>query len=442
VRFAQKFDSNRIRRLIREFFWIVFGQVSTVLGALVGIRVLTELMSPNEYGQLALGMTLATLAGQAWWGPLGAGVSRFFASASEAGELKPYLIGVGQLVFFVNKVMLLLAIAAAIFALVLGFEVWISIATAALVFVIVTGYNNIINGIQNAARQRAVVALHSGIASWIRLLIAVSLIFLFGVSSIVVIWGYVIATICILLSQYLFLKPILKTANHQQGATNKTSDVWKKRIISYSWPFATWGIFSAFHLSSDRWALAAFSSQSEVGLFSVLYQLGYYPVALFTEMLVSLISPILFQRAGDGASSERLNNAISLNIKIVGAVLLVTAFIFLVTWLAHELIFKIFVAKEYARISYLLPWLTLSAGVTSAGHVLSLARMSGLDTKALIAPKVVTALVGILLNLCGAYLYGLEGVVMGQFIYSIIYFGWMILQYLNYSRKTKLVLSD
>lgn len=44
-----------------------------MLGTLVGIRILTELMSPAEYGQLALGLTAATLASQVLWGPLSGG---------------------------------------------------------------------------------------------------------------------------------------------------------------------------------------------------------------------------------------------------------------------------------------------------------------------------------------------------------------------------------
>lgn len=438
--FAPKFDSNRIRRLTTESFWIVVGQGAAVLGALVGIRVLTELMSPEVYGQLALGMTLATLTGQAWMGPLSAGASRFFSPANEIGELKSYLRGVGRLLLCITAIILLITIVAVISAIASGFLAWVTLIMVAVVFATATGYNSIANGIQNAARQRAVVALHSGMAPWLRILMAVSLIYMFGASSTVVISGYVVATIIILISQYLFFKTILQTANHQSDATSNISDVWQARILSYSWPFATWGIFSALHLASDRWALVTFSSQADVGLFSVLYQLGYFPVALFTEMLVSLVSPVLFQRAGDGSSSERVNNAVRINIKMVGIVLLTTILIFFVTWMAHELIFKIFVAKEYGKISYLLPWVTLSAGLIAAGHVLSLARMSSLDTKRLIAPKVVTAVLGILLNFFGAYLYGLEGLVIAQLLFSVIYCGWMVLQYLSFYSKSEFAL--
>lgn len=420
---------------MKESFWIVAGQGAAVLGALIGIRILTELMSPEQYGQLALGMTLATLAGQAWLGPLGAGTARFFAPASEAGELRSYTKGISHLIGFVNRLVLLLVGVIVIVSMLNAYTKYLSLIIAALVFATVSGYNNMANGIQNAARQRSIVALHSGILPWARLSIAVTLIILFGVSSAAVIWGYVFATIVILFSQYYFFRPVLQVGYGQFGAADDTSDAWKRRIIEYSWPFATWGIFSAFHLASDRWALAAFTSEADVGLFSVLFQLGYFPMAIVTEMLVALISPILFQRAGDATSQQRLDNAIQLNIKVMGIVLLVTAIIFSLTWWMHEFFFNIFVANAYAKVSYLLPWLTLSAGIVAAGHVLSLGRMSGLDTRSLIIPKVVTAIIGVMLNISAAFLYGLEGIVLAQLVFSMIYFVWMFIQYLNYSQK-------
>ncbi len=63
--------------------------------------------------------------------------------------------------------------------------------------------------------------------------------------------------------------------------------------------------------------------------------------------------------------------------------------------------------------------------------MLSIDRMSALDSKGLIAPKVGTAILGGLLNILGAYLYGLEGVIAASFLFSVIYFGWLFLQYQN-----------
>ena len=53
---------ERFRRLSKEGAWIVLGQAIAVLGALASVRLLTELLDPAAYGELALGMTVASLA--------------------------------------------------------------------------------------------------------------------------------------------------------------------------------------------------------------------------------------------------------------------------------------------------------------------------------------------------------------------------------------------
>ena len=407
------------------------GQGTAVIGALFGIRVLSEMMTPSEYGLLALGMTLATFSGQTLFGPLCAGAGRFYALAQEAGELKLYLKGVRKLVLFVSGIILLMAVGITIVTGLAGMEHWLPLIIAALIFSVVAGFSSIANGIQNVARQRAIVALHAGMASWGRFLVAAGLMLALGVSSAVAMWGYAIATAIILGSQYLFFRPIIQSARAETETAQNMSDLWQAKLIKYSWPFATWGVFSWLQVASDRWALAMFTSAADVGLFAVLYQLGYYPVALFSEMLITLVSPILFQRAGDGVSTQHLANAGALTRWIMSAVLLVAGAIFLVTLVVHDWIFHVFVAKQYASVSHLLPWLILSGGIFAAGQVLSIDRMSALDSKGLIAPKVITAVMGGLLNILGAYLYGLEGVVAASFLFSVFYFGWLFLQYQN-----------
>lgn len=431
VNLAPPLSTSRFLRLAKESFWIAVGQGVAVIGALFGIRILSEMMTPSEYGLLALGMTLATFSGQALFGPLCAGAGRFYALAQEARELKLYLKGVRKLVLFVSGIILLMAVGITVVAGLAGMEYWLPLIIATLIFSIVSGFNSIASGIQNVARQRAIVALHAGMASWGRFIVAAGLMLALGVSSSVAMWGYAIATAIVLGSQYLFFRTIIQSARAEIETVQNMNDLWQAKIIRYSWPFATWGVFSWFQVVSDRWALAMFTSAADVGLFAVLYQLGYYPVALLAEMLVTLVSPILFQRAGDGVSTQRLANASALTKRIMSVVLLVAATTFLVTLAVHDWIFRAFVAKQYATVSYLLPWLILSGGIFAAGQVLSIDRMSALDSRGLIAPKVITAIMGGLLNILGAYLYGLEGVVAASLLFSVIYFWWLFLRYQN-----------
>jgi len=153
-------------RLGKESFWIVAGNGAAVLGSLVGVRILTGLMPPGEYGRLALGITVAAFANQVLSGPLSGGAARFYAVARELGELRHYLRSVYKLAFLGNGLILLLAAGITTVAALAGAESWVPLIVAALAFSIVSGYDSIASGIQNSARQRIVVALHAALGSW------------------------------------------------------------------------------------------------------------------------------------------------------------------------------------------------------------------------------------------------------------------------------------
>jgi len=57
--------------------------------------------------------------------------------------------------------------------------------------------------------------------------------------------------------------------------------------------------------------------------------------------------------------------------------------------------------------------------------VLSL--LSGVNTRVLIAPKIVTALLGVLLNFAGAFWLGIRGVVYAGIVVSSIYLAWILI---------------
>jgi O-antigen/teichoic acid export membrane protein len=388
-------------------------------------------MPPGEYGRLALGVAVATFANQVFSGPLSGGAARFYAVAREQGELKHYLGSVYKLAFLASGLLLLLGAGITAVAGLAGAATWVALILAAMALSIASGYDSIASGIQNSARQRIVVALHAAIGSWGRFVVASALMLGFGPSSAIAMWGYVIATLVVLWSQYLFFRPIMQAARIEVSTSGGLQEKWQARIIHYSWPFAAWGVFTWFQLTSDRWALNLFASSSAVGFFAVLYQLGYYPVTFLTNMLVTLVSPILFERSGNADNQQRLSHASRLNMRILGLVFAGTALVFVATLFGHQWIFRILVARQYWGVSHFLPWLTLSGGIFAAGQILSLERMSRLDTKGLIAPKIVTAIVGSVLNILGAYLYGVAGVVAASVSFSLIYFAWLLFQHLD-----------
>lgn len=418
---------------ILEMFWVVLGQFTAALGGIVGVRLLTYKLDPVSYGELALGMTIAMFAHQVVLGALGQSSLRYFSPASDRRELRNYFKSILSIAGKITIGIIGAAVILIIALYYLGDTKWVWLFALALIFSIFSGYNGILDGIQNAARQRKVVAWHQGLSQWLRFLLAVFLIIIFGARSAIAMAGYVIAALVIITSQYYFFKKtIVSRYETEDIANNEIINSYTKKLFNYAWPFSVWGFFTWAQMSSDKWALQFFSSTKNIGLYSALYQLSYYPIILFLGLLSQFVTPILFSRAGDGADHERMRNTINLNKTLVYATLVITLIFVSMAYIFHNLIFRLFVSPEYSLVAPLLPLLVLAGGLFSAGQIASLTLMIRSDTSRLLSPKIWTAILGVTLNFAGVYYFGLIGAVWANIIFSLVYFVWISLILLNY----------
>ena len=416
-------QKKRILRLSREFGWIILGQGASVAGSLALVRVLTGYLDPVEYGQLALGLTVATLVNQVVMGGLLAGIGRFFSIANERGDLWGYLLAARRMLIMATAVVVGLGgvvISGLGFA---GMTHGAGLATAAVGLSLISSYNSALNGIQNAARQRAIVALHGGMDAWLKIGLAVGAMLLLGQNSTAVVVGFMLSACIITLSQFfLFRRSVAKKENPSPQMSDAD---WTRQMWSYSWPFSIWGIFTWIQISSDRWALERFSTTSEVGQYAVLYQLGYTPIFMVAGMAVTFLGPILFQRSNPSSDGVTRQSAHNLSWKTVYLALGCTVLGFMVTVVCHRWIFELLVAEPFHGVSYLLPWVVLAGGLFSAAQMLALKLMAEMRIRKLLVVKVVTALLGVGANVLAAWLFGISGVVIGILFFSLIYFSWV-----------------
>lgn len=415
---------TRIPRLVKEGTWITLGQIAVVVGSLVLVRVLTEYLTPTQYGQLALGLTVSTLFGQVVFGGIGSGIDRFYAVAAEKQDLHGYLSATRRLLAYATSAALTIGALLLVGLATLGHSHWMGMAAAATILALLSGYNRTLTGIQNAARQRAIVALHRGLDAWLKILLAVGVLLWLGTSSTAVILGYAGSAFLVTLSQLVFLRRTIPPQGASDPIPNPAG--WPGQIWQYSWPFSTWGIFTWMQQVSDRWSLGAFATTHDVGLYAVVFQLGYAPISIVLGMSMTFLAPILYQRSGDATSRARNDNVHHLIWRITATALIISGLGVLVTGTSHERLFSVLVAAEYREISYLFPWVVLAGGLFAAGQMLSLKLMSEMKSRVLLAPKVITALLGVGLNLAGAALAGVHGVVAALVTFSCLYLIWMI----------------
>ncbi len=409
---------RRFARLSREGVWIAAGQIASAAGMLLLVRTVTEVLEPAEYGHVALALAAGNFIGQTVMS-VNVGIGRYYAVAAEAEDLSGYAAAVGALVsrLAITSAALTLALVGVMF--VTGFGSWIPLAVATAVYALASGANSTASAIQSAARQRKSVALHQGAEAWIRIAAVMAAIPLFGSSSTTVITAYGVAATAVTISQGSFANRLL--GPRYQRVDSPSAQEWRNKIVSFSSPFILWGGFTWIQQASDRWALEAFASTVEVGKLAVLVQLGYAPVTMLAGMVVALIAPVLYQRAGDGRDESRNRHARNLAHQTMAVALSATLLAFIGCMFVHEWIFRFLVAEAYRDLSGLLPWVILSAGMFAAGQVLALDLMATMRTRALLWVKISTSVFGAGCNFIGAWLNGTTGVVVGLVAFAAVY---------------------
>ena len=418
-------NKSRFHRLIKESGWIMVGQIVSVLGALALIRVLTEYLEPAEYGQLALGLTIAGLVNQVVMGGISQGIARNYSIASEKKDLFGYLKASKHVLMLATIVVVVIAMVFGIGLAAIGKMQWVGLVFAALLFSIFSGYNNALSSIQNAARQRAVVALHSGMDAWLKIGLAVGFMLWLGNDEVAVVLGYFVSALLITVSQLFFLKRfVLTNSNYCKSLEINT---WSKQMWTFSWPFSAWGVFTWAQQASDRWALQAYVTTADVGQYMVVYQIGFAPIGLMVGLTFSLVAPILYQRAGDASDHRRNKNVSSIIWRIAIVSLVLTVFAFFVAWNLHDWLFQWLVAENYHSVSTYFPWMILAGGLFAMGQMLSLKLMSENRSNKLLFAKIGSAIVAIAANFFGAYWFGIAGVVFGLVMFSVVFLIWVIL---------------
>ncbi|MFM2004530.1 MAG: hypothetical protein RLZZ09_185, partial [Pseudomonadota bacterium] len=414
---------HRFSRLAKEGGWIVLGQVASISGTLALVRVLTEMLEPKEYGKLVLGLSVGGVVTQVIMGGIVNAVNRYYSIATEQGDIIGYLKSAGRMVVYATLFATITLIAFVLGLVWLGEEQWLELTMLIFMLSIIGSLNSVLSGIQNAARQRSIVALHSGLDAWFKIVLAVGVMVWLDHTSTAVVIGYLLSGLLIVLSQAFFLHRFLRNSICDGDRVGKQN--WLKHMWAYGWPFYAWGLFTWAQQISDRWALEKFATTEEVGQYAAVFQLGYAPIGIASNLLISFLGPILFQRTGDASDSCRNRQVRQITWRITWVTLGCTAFAFILTQETHAWFFKFLVGESYRAVSIYWPWVIVAGGLFAAGQTLSLQLMAEMQSAKMATSKIVTALLGITANVIGAKQEGVPGVIAALTIFSVVYFFWM-----------------
>ena len=407
-------------RVLGEITSTSVGYFLTVLGALVGIRIITNFLSPSQYGELSLGITTGCLVYSIFLGPLSNGVSRFLSIARKKRQTSLFLKISFNIFSKINIFLALFSFLIIIFFYILGIKEWINLAIASIGFGFLYGFNNIIITLQSIYRTRGIVSFHQGLMTIMRFLFAIFFIKIFGSTSEAAMYGQFVGLSLVFFSQYYFLKSTLKK-EIRNDIDSSSNFNWDLKIIKYTIPLVGLGFVSWLRLAFEKWGLLFFTDyDSAVGFYAIIYQYGYYPISIIVGVLTNYLRPIYFDKAGD--DNKKLKLTFRIGIKIFVFSFISLFFLVIVIFYNRDFIFKIILNENYFNIAYLIGPMMMAALFNESTFFISLLLQTKKNTKIVFLPNAITHISGILLSILGLYIGGLYGLVFSSLINSIFKF--------------------
>jgi len=418
------------KRLSGEAFWVAIGIGFSTIGTFAGVRLLTSVMSPEEYGRLALAISMALGLVYSVGAGGGESVTRFFPIARQDGAAGWYWRALRRCLAGVLFFTVFLAVLLVGAGWVPGFGwnrafLW---AVTILFGGALTLYTLGIS-LHTGARNRKVAGAHQCVYEWGRFLAAFSLVLLWRNDAGVVMTGFLFATVIVIFSGWRWIrKLILSGWSREVSPADRSSE-----FFSYFWPMVVAGLFFWLQMFADRWALKAFCSLEEVGIYFALYQISYSPMIYFSKFLSGFFGPLLYGKSGDGTDRHQSRQALLINEKVSLLLLgMIAVGFFVALWIGRP-ICSLLVDSSYSSGFWAFPWILLSGAIYAVSQQLLLSVTSGTSTRVMIPIRAASALLSCTFYMAGAYFQGFRGVVFGGLAFSVVFF--MITAFVHVLRR-------
>ena len=357
-----------------EAIWVFAGQAGSAIGILLGVKVITQFLDPFEYGRLSLATTLVNLIGMNFFGPLAQGLMRFWSISQNNNHLAAFNAISKRYIGFLLFLVVTIGIIVFLGFLVIKRNDWAILLVLSVLLGGLTGWSRIRLSILMAARKRKSVALINSGTEFLKPIIAVIFFVIFLSDANYVMVGYLLAmSVSLSVTIYFYKKTFQETlclTPIVQSSDQHKKELGKE-ILTFSTPFLVWGWFSWLHQSTDRWALVTYHNTHVVGGFTVLTQLAIYPILFCVNLLSNFFLPIAYDRAGNLASKDSITSGNRIIVLMAAIYFLGASTFIIITSLFHHMLVLLISTDEYARLSYLLPGLTISWALFYFGQMLT-----------------------------------------------------------------------
>jgi O-antigen/teichoic acid export membrane protein len=397
-----------ITKLAGEAGWVIVGQVVTAVMSLLGTRLMTEVVLPEVYGEVALFTALVNLGYSLCGSPIVMAVGRFYNEARVEDRLSDLRVALTRLAlpWLALTILVFLAVGA-VFGTHTDADPWTFAAAVLLLTATVRGEFEIHWLV--AARRNKAASLWQIADTIARPVMTVAIVVIAGSSTAVVLFGYLGATCLVILISLL----VVKREGLQRASDKHDSLTMRERLSDFIWPLVPVQALKSLNATGDRFIIAALLSTAHLGLYVATYVLVSQAFLRLAMILQRFFQPIYFQAHAHGRT-QQVNKVYTLwavsvvALGAVGVLLLILS----KDWVAH-----IFLAATYSGAAKLMPWIGIGSALCCLSIVFQQPLLVAQRTRLLIIPPLAGVVAGCVSIPLLAERWGILGAAMACPVY-------------------------
>lgn len=383
-------------------------QALAAIGQVIGIRLLTEALSPAVFGEIALIVGASTLATSILINPTMQALLRYYPECAQSGQGDLAERMAHRRILSTLWWVLPLSLPLLLIGLVQG---WFGPAAALLLLLLVTvdGMRAFRTTVMNATRQHHHYGLWLVGESWGRPMLAYGATLWLGIHVELVLIAYI--TVSLALYAVLFRS----TDRHVSTAARSEAheEDLLRRFEAYARPLIPLGVVGWVSGMADRYMIGSLLSAQSVGMYVAAYSLASRPLLMVSSIAETAIRPVYYAavvRQDPQASRKYLAAWFAIVLAAGIAVCLCLT-------LFHQPAAHLLFGSKFREASSLMPWIAAGYGLLALSHVATRICYAHDATRSVLTTETAGALCTVIVGFPLIYLYGLQGAAMAVPIY-------------------------
>jgi O-antigen/teichoic acid export membrane protein len=402
---------------IHGAIWIGGSQMALLVSNLLLLKLLTSRLNVSDFGYYSLCMSIVLFARQVIYDSFSMVIAK--NCSSNISDERKLSLGFEVVRYFTDRVGVLIFFAGALFFIsnyYLAANDKLAVAFfLCSVYLLANGAQGIYFNVLNSIGDRKSASLFAMTDSILKLALAFLFLNLIQGSLSSALQSISIGALFVLGIIRKFVRA--EISRDEAPVLNIKYAVHENLVICL--PLLLPALLNAFRSIGDRWMLAAFMGVDELAIYSVLLQLGYFPLVLIFGVAQTYIGPDVyrlcrFQNRIDYVMLKRL---------VLGILLATTSFSIVsggVALMLADFVFDILVGSEYKIFSGYLSSFVVAGSFAAGAGLLQLVVFGLFDTR--IASKLIAVSIGFSLVVAFVLIYTLQfvGAIVGLVLAGLI----------------------